>query len=81
LVCTDEYAIYNTLPSWGYEYKTVNYGQGGYARGEDDDGFHEVHVNTMEVFGLYLWSRLRPHRGISQEKPLFNRAFSNSYTT
>jgi hypothetical protein len=32
------------------------------------DGFHEVHVNTMEAFWLLLRSSLRPHRGISQEK-------------
>ena len=38
------------------------------ARDEDDDGFHEVHVNTMEGFWSLLRSWLRPHRGISQEK-------------
>lgn len=68
LVYTDEYAIYNRLPSWGYGHKTVNHGQGEYARDEDDDGFHEVHVNTMEGFWSLLRSWLRPHRGISQEK-------------
>jgi transposase-like protein len=36
------------------------------------DGFHEVHVNTMEGFWSLLRSWLRPHRGISQEKlPLY----------
>ena len=36
------------------------------------DGFHEVHVNTMEGFRSLLRSWLRPHRGISQEKlPLY----------
>lgn len=68
LVYTDEYAIYNRLPSWGYGHKTVNHGQGEYARDEDGDGFHEVHVNTMEGFWSLLRSWLRPHRGISQEK-------------
>jgi transposase-like protein len=72
LVYTDEYAIYNRLPSWGYGHKTVNHGQGEYARDEDGDGFHEVHVNTMEGFWSLLRSWLRPHRGISQEKlPLY----------
>lgn len=42
--------------------------QGEYARDEDGDGFHEVHVNTMEGFWSLLRSWLRPHRGISQEK-------------
>ena len=34
---------------------------------EDGDGFCEVHINTMERFWSLLRSRLRPHRGISQE--------------
>ncbi len=39
---------------------------------EDDDGFHEVHVNTMEGFWSLLRSWLWPHRGISQAKlPLY----------
>ena len=68
LVYTDEYAIYNRLQAWGYGHKTVNHGAGEYARDEDGDGFHEVHVNTMEGFWSLLRSWLRPHRGISQEK-------------
>jgi transposase-like protein len=68
LVYTDEYNIYCRLPEWGYEHKTVNHGAGEYARDEDGDGFHEVHVNTMEGFWSLLRSWLRPHRGISQEK-------------
>ena len=67
-VFTDEYDIYHRLPAWGYEHKTVNHGSGEYARDEDGDGFHEVHVNTMEGFWSLLRSWLRPHRGISQEK-------------
>lgn len=71
-VYTDEYAIYDRLPLWGYEHKTVNHGSGEFARDEDGDGFHEVHVNTMEGFWSLLRSWLRPHRGISQEKlPLY----------
>jgi len=67
-VYTDEYAIYNRLPEWGYKHKAVNHGSGEYARDDDGDGFHEVHVNTMEGFWSLLRSWLRPHRGISQEK-------------
>jgi transposase len=71
-VYTDEYDIYARLPAWGYEHKTVCHSRGEYARDEDGDGFHEVHVNTMEGFGSLLRSWLRPHRGISQEKlPLY----------
>ena len=67
-VYTDEYDIYSRLKEWGYEHLTVNHGRGEYAR----DGFHEVHVNTMEGCWSLLRSWLRPHRGISQEKlPLY----------
>jgi hypothetical protein len=41
---------------------------GDYARDKDGDGFHEVHVNTIEGFWSLLYSWLNPHRGISQEK-------------
>jgi transposase-like protein len=51
LIFTDEYAIYNQLEAWGYAHKTVNHAQAEYARDEDDDGFCEVHINTMEGFG------------------------------
>jgi transposase-like protein len=68
LVNTDEYNIYGRLTEWGYEHKSVCHAVGEYARDEDGDGFHEVHVNTMEGFWSLLRSWLRPHRGISQER-------------
>ncbi len=72
LVYTDEYDIYARLEEWGYEHKSVCHSRGEYARDEDGDGFHEVHVNTMEGFWSLLRSWLRPHRGVSQEKlPLY----------
>jgi transposase len=67
LVLTDEYDIYCRLPQWGYDHKTVCHSAREYARDEDGDGFHEVHVNTIEGFWSLLRSWLRPHRGISQE--------------
>lgn len=71
-IFTDEYAIYDRLPQWGYPRKSVCHGKGEYARDEDGDGFCEVHVNTIEGFWSLLRSWLRPHRGISQEKlPLY----------
>ena len=71
-VYTDEYDIYHRLPEWGFDHRTVCHGRGEYARDEDGDGFHEVHVNTAEGFWSLLRSWLRPHRGISQEKlPLY----------
>jgi transposase-like protein len=71
-VYTDEYGIYNALKAWGYEHETVCHGTGEYARDDDQDGFCEVHINTMEGFWSLLRSWLRPHRGISQEKlPLY----------
>ena len=71
-VFTDEYSIYQNLPDHGYCHKTVCHSKGEYARDEDEDGFCEVHSNTMEGFWSLLRSWLRPHRGISQEKlPLY----------
>jgi len=67
-VYTDEYNIYCRLTEWGYSHHTVNHGAGEYARDEDGDGFHEVHVNTQEGLWSLLRSWLRPHRGISQER-------------
>ncbi len=70
LVHTDEYSIYARLPAWGYGHKTVCHARGEYAH--DEDGFCEIHVNTMEGFWSLLRSWLRPHRGISQDKlPLY----------
>jgi transposase-like protein len=71
-VYTDEYDIYARMEAWGYGHKTVCHSRGEYARDEDGDGFHEVHVNTIEGFWSLLRSWLRPHRGISQAKlPLY----------
>lgn len=75
LIYTDEYDIYSRLSEWGYEHKSVNHSAGEYARDEDGDGFHEVHVNTLEGFWSLLRSWLRPHRGISQEKLPFYLGF------
>jgi len=72
LIYTDEYNIYARLEQWGYGHESVCHGSGEYARDDDGDGFHEVHVNTMEGFWSLLRSWLRPHRGISQDKlPLY----------
>lgn len=72
LIYTDEYNIYGRLEAWGYVHAVVHHGQGEFARDEDQDGFGEVHVNTIEGFWSLLRSWLRPHRGISQEKlPLY----------
>jgi transposase-like protein len=81
-VYTDEYDIYARLPEWGYGHKTVCHAHGEYARDEDGDGFHEVHVNTMEGFWSLLRSWLRPHRGISQEKlPIYLGFFQFVHNT
>ena len=68
LLYTDEYDIYDRLPAWGYQHQSVCHSKGEYARDADGDGFHEIHVNTMEGFWSLLRTWLRPHRGISQEK-------------
>lgn len=72
LIYTDEYDIYARLKDWGYAHESVCHGAGEYARDDDGDGFHEIHVNTIEGFWSLLRSWLRPHRGISQEQlPLY----------
>jgi transposase len=71
-VYTDEYDIDSRLDQWSYAHKSVCHSRGEYARDDDGDGFHEVHVNTREGFWSLLRSWLRPHRGISQENlPLY----------
>jgi transposase-like protein len=82
LIFTDEYAIYDRLVEWGFLHKSVNHGDGEFARDEDGDGFHEVHVNTIEGVWSLLRSWLRPHRGISQEKlPLYLALFEFVYNS
>jgi transposase len=72
VVYTDEFDIYGRLSEWGYTHHAACHAAGEYARDDDGDGFHEVHVNTIEGFWSLLRSWLRPHRGISQEKlPLY----------
>jgi hypothetical protein len=69
---TDADSISNRLEPWGDGPESVCHSRGAYAREDDGDGFHEVHVNTMEGFWSLLRSWLRPHRGISQENlPLY----------
>jgi hypothetical protein len=50
LIYTDQYNIYDRLEQVGYQHKSVNHPAGEYAHDENEDGFHEVHVNTMEGF-------------------------------
>jgi hypothetical protein len=53
-------------------HKTVCHGRDAYARDNDGDGLHEVHVNTLEGFWSLRRSWLRPHRGIAQDNfPLY----------
>lgn len=61
-VRTDEYSIYNPLTDSGFDHHTVCHSRGEYARDEDGDGFHEIHVNTQEGFWSLLRSWLRPPR-------------------
>lgn len=81
-IFTDEYDIYSRIKEWGYDHSTVCHSNGEYARDEDGDGFHEIHVNTMEGFWSLLRSWLRPHRGISQEHlPLYLGFFEFVHNT
>jgi transposase len=82
LVYTDEYDIYARLEEWGYAHESVCHGKGEFARDDDGDGFHELHVNTIEGFWSLLRSWLRPHRGASPRRiyPCIS-ASSSSFTT
>ena len=55
-VYTDEYDIYARLPEWGDGHKTVCHSRGEYARDEDGDGFHEVHVRLLVIATLLVTS-------------------------
>lgn len=69
MIYTNEYVIYTTIWNNGdCCHESLNHGAGKYARGDDGDGFCEVHVNTMQGFYSLLRSWLRPHRGVSQAK-------------
>lgn len=70
---TNEYNIYNRLEAWGYQHKRVNHSAKEYARDDDGDGCE--HVITVEGFRSLLRSWLRPHRGSSQELPLYLSSF------
>ena len=58
-VYTDEYDIYARLSDWGYGHSSVCHSQGEYARDDDGDGFHEVHVNTIEGFSRRIHTNPR----------------------
>lgn len=74
-IYTDEYNIYKGLSSKGYKHKQVFHGKREYARDDDQDGYAEVHCNTVEAVWSLLRSWLRPHRGVSQEKLPFYVGF------
>jgi hypothetical protein len=44
----------------GYEHKTVNHGADEFAQDEDDDDFHQVHINSVKDF-VPMRSWLRSH--------------------
>lgn len=52
-----------------------------YARDEDGDGFHEIHINTIEGFWSLLRSWLRPHRGSRKKNCRSTWASFSSCTT
>lgn len=66
-VFTDESDAYNRIPDSGRERQTVCHSQREYARDDDQDGFCEVHCNTMEGFWVGLRNFLRPFRGIHKK--------------
>lgn len=75
VVNTDESVINAVLPQWGYVQQSICHISGEYAHDEDGDGFHEVHVNTMEGFWLLLRFWLRPHRDSSPKVQMLRNNF------
>lgn len=61
LVNTDEYQSYNGIQR---ERETVCHGDKEYARDDDDDGFYEVHCNTVEGMWTDVRNFLRPFKGV-----------------
>ena len=77
-----EYDFYGNLKRMVYEHKKLCHSKGEYARNEDEDGYCEVHVNSMEGVWSLLRRWLRPHRGISQEHlPFYIGFFEFAYNT
>jgi len=66
-VYTDESDAYNRIPASGRERQTVCHSHREYARDDDQDGFCEVHCNTMEGIWVGLRNFLRPFRGIHKK--------------
>ncbi len=76
-VYTDAYDISSRLEPWGDEHASVWHSRGAYARDDDGEGLHAVHVNTLEGLWSLLRSWLRPHRGISPDNvPLYWGCFA-----
>jgi transposase-like protein len=75
-VYTDAYDRYSRLAQWGDAHESVCHSRGEYARDDEGDGFHDVHVHTMAGLWSLLRSWLRPHRGIAPDNlPLYGGFF------
>jgi transposase len=68
-VNTDEWQAYNPLADTGRTHVQVchSFGQGEWARNDDNDGIREVHPNAIEGFWTGLRNFLRPFRGVNKE--------------
>ena len=64
-VDTEAYTSDRRWEQWGSGPESVCQRRGAYARDDDGDGLHEVHVQTVEGFWSLLRSWLRPHRGMA----------------
>ena len=67
-VDTDEYDSDSRRKERGDQHRTVNHGRGEYARDDEGDSSHEVHVNTRDGCWSLWRTWLRTHRGQSLEK-------------
>lgn len=64
---TDEAHHFDPIEETVAQHHTVAHGQDEYARDPDDDGHHEVHVNTMEGIWVGCRNFIRPFRGVHKK--------------
>jgi transposase len=67
LLNTDESYAYHHIADTGRGHVTVCHSHFEYARDDDNDGFCEVHCNTLEGIWTGLRNFLRPFRGVHKK--------------
>jgi transposase len=66
IIFTDEFPVYEKLPTHGRAHASVRHRIKEYARDDDGDGVREVHCNTCEGLWSGLRTFLRRFRGVNK---------------